>query len=75
MRSGCGARGRTDTVRLRAASGIMSAGINDRSGRCIPGLGQAGAGNARGGAPSLSPPGWGERDKAKRSCRVPGNLA
>ncbi len=42
-----------------------------RCGRCIPGLGQAGAGNARLAARSLSPPGWGELEKTMRSCRVP----
>ena len=38
--------------RLRASSGRHY----DRSGRCIPGLGQAGAGNARGRARGLSAP-------------------
>jgi hypothetical protein len=74
MRSGCGARGRKDTVRPRAASGIMSAGSKTGLGGAFPGQGQAGTGNARGEALSFSPPGWGERDKAKRSCHVPGNL-
>jgi hypothetical protein len=71
MRSECGARGRKDTVRSRAASGIMLTGITTGPGGAFPGLGQAGAGNARLAAQSLSPPGWGELDKTMRSCRVP----
>ena len=59
-RSECGARGRNDTVRSRAASGIMLSGTTAGPGGAFPGLGQAGAGNARLAAQSLSPPGWGE---------------
>jgi hypothetical protein len=75
MRSECGARGRNDTVRSRAALGIMLAGITTGPGGAFPGLGQAGAGNARLAARSLSPPGWGELDKTMRSRRIPGSLA
>ena len=71
MRSECGARARKDTVRSRAASGIMLTGTTTGPGGAFPGLGQAGAGNARLAARSLSPPGWGELDKTMRSCRVP----
>jgi hypothetical protein len=74
-RSECGARGRKDTVRSRAASGIMLSGTTAGAGGAFPGLGQAGAGNARLAARSLSPPGWGELDKTMRSCRVAGSLA
>ena len=70
-RSECGARARKDTVRSRAASGIMLFGTTADAGGAFPGLGQAGAGNARLAAQSLSPPGWGELDKTMRSCRVP----
>jgi hypothetical protein len=73
-RSECGARGREDTARPRAASGIIRPALRPVR-EVLPGLGQAGAGNARLAAPSLSPPGWGERDKAKRPRRVPGNMA
>ena len=47
MRSECGARARNDTLRSRAASGIMLTGIMTGPGGAFPGLGQAGAGNAR----------------------------
>ena len=47
MRSKCGARARKDTVRSRAASGIMLAGTKTGVGGAAPGLGQEGAGNAR----------------------------
>ena len=59
----------------RAALGIMLTGITTGLGGAFPGLGQAGAGNARLAARSLSPPGWGELDKTMRSRRVPGSLA
>jgi hypothetical protein len=49
----------------------MLTGIRTGPGGAFPGLGQAGAGNARLEARSLSPPGWGELDKTMRSCRVP----
>ncbi len=75
MRSECGARARNDTVRSWAASGIMLTGTTTGPGGAFPGLGQAGAGNARLEARSLLPPGWGELDKTMRSCRVPGSLA
>ena len=47
MRSESGARGRNDTRRSRAASGIMRTGTTAGLGGAFPGLGQAGAGNAR----------------------------
>ena len=47
MRSECGARGRNDTLRTRAALGIMLTGTTTGPGGAFPGLGQAGAGNAR----------------------------
>ena len=47
MRSECGARARNDTLRTRAASGIMLTGTTTGPGGAFPGLGQAGAGNAR----------------------------
>ncbi len=47
MRSECGACARTDTVCSRAALGIMLAGTTAGAGGAFPGLGQAGAGNAR----------------------------
>jgi hypothetical protein len=47
MRSECGARARKDTVRSRAASGIMLFGTTADAGGAFPGLGQVGAGNAR----------------------------
>ena len=47
MRSECGARARKDTVRSRAASGIMLSGTTAGAGGAFPGLGQVGAGNAR----------------------------
>jgi hypothetical protein len=74
MRSESGARGRNDTLRSRAALGIMLTGITTGPGGAFPGLGQAGAGNARLAARSLSPPGWGELDKTMRSRHVPGSL-
>jgi len=61
--------------RSRAALGIMLTGITTGPEGAFPGLGQAGAGNARLAARSLSPPGWGELDKTMRSCHVPGSLA
>jgi hypothetical protein len=45
--SGRGARARTDTVRSRAASGIMSTGITAGARGAAAGLGQERAGNAR----------------------------
>jgi len=45
--SGRGARARTDTVRTRAASGIMSTGITAGARGAAAGLGQERAGNAR----------------------------
>jgi hypothetical protein len=59
MRSECGARGRNDTVRSRAASGIMLTGTTTGPGGAFPGLGQAGAGNARVSGAGSPPPGWG----------------
>jgi hypothetical protein len=47
VRSECGARGRNDTVRTRAASGIMQAGITTGRWGAATGLGQVWAGNAR----------------------------
>ena len=47
MRSECGARARKDTVRSRAASGIMLSGTTAGAGGAFPGLGQVGAGNTR----------------------------
>jgi hypothetical protein len=47
VRSECGARGRTDTRRTRAASGIMQAGITTGRWGAATGLGQVWAGNAR----------------------------
>jgi len=47
MRSESGARARKDTVRSRAASGIMLAGTTAGAGGAFPGLGPVGAGNAR----------------------------
>ena len=61
MRSECGARARTDTLRTRAASGIMLTSTTTGPGGAFPGLGQAGAGNARVRARGPSLPGWGER--------------
>jgi len=55
-RSECGARGREDTARPRAASGIMLAGTTTGPGGAFSGLGQAGAGNARGRTRGLRPP-------------------
>ena len=64
-RSECGARARKDTVRSRAASGIMLTGTTTGPGGAFPGLGQAGAGNARVGARGLRPPvGAGLQDRA-----------
>ena len=45
--SGRGARARTDTVRTRAASGIMSAGITTGARGASAGLGQESADNFR----------------------------
>ena len=56
MRSECGARARKDTVRSRAASGIMLTGTTTGPGGAFPGLGQAGAGNAHVAAQGLRPP-------------------
>ena len=47
MWSECGARARNDTLRSRAASGNMLAGITTGLRDAFPGLGQEGAGNAR----------------------------
>jgi len=46
-RSECGARARKDTLRSRAALGIMSAGTTAGAWGASTGLGQARAGNAR----------------------------
>jgi hypothetical protein len=74
MRSECGARARNDTLRSRAASGIMLTGIMTGPGGAFPGLGQAGAGNARLGTQGLRfPVEAGLQDRT--SCRVPGSLA
>ncbi len=59
MRSECGARARNDTLRSRAASGIMLTGTTTGPGGAFPGLGQAGAGNARVRSARSPPPGWG----------------
>ena len=61
MRSECGARARNDTLRTRAASGIMLTGTTTGPGGAFPGLGQAGAGNARVRARGPSLPGWSDR--------------
>jgi hypothetical protein len=47
MRSESGARARKDTVRSRAASGIMLTGTTAGPWGASTGLGQVGAGNAR----------------------------
>jgi hypothetical protein len=47
LRSESGPRGRNDTVRSRAAPGIMSAGITTGAWGAATGLGQESAGNAR----------------------------
>ena len=60
-RSECGARARNDTVRSRAALGIMLTGTRTGPGGAFPGLGQAGAGNARLGTRGLRPPVGGDR--------------
>ena len=64
-RGECGARGRG---LISGAPGRLRASASrhyDRGGRCIPGLGQAGAGNARGEAQDLRPPvGAGVPDRA-----------
>ena len=74
MRSECGARARTDTLRTRAASGIMLTGTTTGPGGAFPGLGQAGAGNARVRTRGLcSPVGASVPDRT--SCHVPGSLA
>ena len=73
-RSECGARVRTDTIRSRAVPGIMLAGTTTGPGGAFPGLGQAGAGNARGTARGLRPP-VGAPVQGRTSCHVPGNLA
>ena len=57
--SECGARARNDTLRSRAASGIMLTGTTTGPGGAFPGLGQAGAGNARVRSARSPPPGWG----------------
>ena len=54
-RSESGARARSDTLRSRAAPGIMRAGTTAGAGGAFPGLGQAGAGNARLEARDLRP--------------------
>ena len=74
MRSECGARARNDTLRTRAASGIMLTGTTTGPGGAFPGLGQAGAGNARVRTRGLcSPVGASLQDRT--SCHVPGSLA
>ena len=55
-RSECGARGREDTARSRAAW-ASSCRHYDRRVRCFTGLGQGGAGNARGAACAPRPEG------------------
>ena len=74
MRSECGARARSHTLRTRAASGIMRTGITTGLGGAFPGLGQAGAGNARVKAqrPYLS---LEMRLQDQVSRHVPGSLA
>ena len=59
--SECGARARNDTLRSRAASGITLTGTTTGPGGAFPGLGQAGAGNARARARGPSLPGWSDR--------------
>jgi len=71
MRSECGARARTDTVRSRAASGIMLAGITTGPRGASAGLGQAGAGNARVRTRGLRPP-VGAAVPGQTSRHVPG---
>ncbi len=61
-------------IRSRAASGIMLAGITTGPGGAFPGLGQAGAGNARGTAQGLRPP-VGATVPDRAPCHVPGSLA
>jgi hypothetical protein len=70
-RSECGACGRNDTVRSRAALGIMLTGITTGPGGAFPGLGQAGAGNARLGTRGLRPP-VGATVQDRTSRHVPG---
>jgi hypothetical protein len=74
MRSECGARARNDTIRTRAALGIMLTGTTTGPGGAFPGLGQAGAGNARGTVRDLRPR-LGELSWIMRSRHVPGSLA
>ena len=57
--------------RLRAS---CLTGTTTGPGGAFPGLGQAGAGNARGRARGLRPP-VGATVQDRTSCRVPGNLA
>ncbi len=49
----------------------MLTGTTTGPGGAFPGLGQAGAGNARVSGARSPPPGWGGLDKTMRSCRVP----
>jgi hypothetical protein len=72
-RSGSGARARSDTLRSRAASGIMLAGITTGPGGAFPGLGQAGAGNARERC-AIFVPRW-TVSRIVHSRHVPGSLA
>ena len=76
MRSECGARARNDTLHVRAASGIMLADITTGPGGAFPGLGQAGAGNARVRARGLRlPVGASLADRTSCPHHVPGSLA
>ncbi len=63
-----------DTLRTRAASGIMLTGTTTGPGGAFPGLGQAGAGNARVRARDLCSP-VGATVPDRTSCHVPGSLA
>jgi hypothetical protein len=72
--SECGARAWSDTLRSRAASGIMLTGTTTGPGGAFPGLGQAGAGNARVRAQDLCSP-VGATVPDRTSCHVPGSLA
>ena len=65
---------RNDTLRTRAASGIMLTGTTTGPGGAFPGLGQAGAGNARVRTQGLRSP-VGATVQDRTSCRVPGSLA
>jgi hypothetical protein len=66
-----GSRGRgLVTAAPRAAPGIMLTGTTTGPGGAFPGLGQAGAGNARVRAQGLRPP-VGATAQDRTSCRVP----